>query len=384
MPGQRGQIRVYDNAGNSTTVSRTVYLSGAAPTATATLSPTPPVRERRVLLGGDACRSPTRRGPARGHRPIVARHLADAAVRLPVRQRHRATCTSNPCTVPASHGRPPWPTATTRSTTRPSTWPGRGSSTTRTSPRSRRCRADLQARPGTRRSSPSRSCPADRLVDGNMRARSAVRGRVGGRKFGGSGVGLRQYKIGAGPWTTFSGLNPPTVPDSPSLGVEVCARAIDLAATSRTVLQDGLFIDSTAPALTFTRVAAARPPPGGTGSATPTFTAGGYNDGGGVGAIEDHFRVRYDNIGFSDCDPTCAIAPTLRHGPPPRARVGDRSASGTGRTRRRIERARRRAGAETGAPWWRRPTPKGANGWWTSRAVGDHRRLRPGPPVGHR
>jgi hypothetical protein len=126
-------------------------------------------------------------------------------------------------------------------------------------------------------------------------------------QFGGSGVASVEYRFGlAGPFLPFNLANPPVAPNGIT---DVCFRATDVAGNVAVPPCQTLRVDDQAPSLTLT---AAFAPNGTNGwyTSAPGFSAGGYDDGSGVGAVTDRIRTRFDNAGFVDCDPVpaCTIA----------------------------------------------------------------------------
>lgn len=139
-------------------------------------------------------------------------------------------------------------------------------------------------------------------------------------QFGASGVASTQISFDGpgGPWEDFDITDPPVLP----IGVtEVCGRGTDVAGNTSAPDCATILADGEAPTFTF---AASPPLPDGLNGwyvTSPSFTASAYADQpvpGGVGATAEHFRTRYDNAGYRDCDaPTCTISasnfPSGRH-----------------------------------------------------------------------
>jgi hypothetical protein len=140
-------------------------------------------------------------------------------------------------------------------------------------------------------------------------------------QFGASGIDAIEYAFGgpAGTYTEFDPADPPLLPLGETV---VCGRATDVAG-NQSDNDPGtggnqpacatLLVDHEAPTLDFTQS-------GGTLGANPdwyveapSFAVSNYDDlpnPGGVGIDDDHFRVRSDNRGYSDCDAPagCSIA----------------------------------------------------------------------------
>lgn len=133
-------------------------------------------------------------------------------------------------------------------------------------------------------------------------------------QFGASGVASVEISFGGpgGPWQPFNIANPPRLP----IGVtQVCGRATDVAGTTSNPFTDPnacttVRADGEAPTFNFT---ASHAPDGDNGwyVTSPSFTASGYVEQpvpGAVGIDSGHFRTRFDNAGFVDCNaPSCTI-----------------------------------------------------------------------------
>jgi hypothetical protein len=127
-------------------------------------------------------------------------------------------------------------------------------------------------------------------------------------QFGASGLASQEIKVGGGGFQPYDPLDPPLAPQGVT---SVCVRATDVAGNVSTPPCSTIRVDSAAPDLT---LSASAPPSRNSGwyTSPPSFTAGSYDDHGGVGAGTNPLRYRVDNGFGIDCATTsCAISPGL-------------------------------------------------------------------------
>ncbi|MGH9137350.1 MAG: OmpL47-type beta-barrel domain-containing protein [Acidimicrobiales bacterium] len=138
-------------------------------------------------------------------------------------------------------------------------------------------------------------------------------------QFSASGVASVEYRFGGpfGTYLPFDVTNPPVLPIGQTVA---CGRATDVAGITSAPVCTTIRADGEAPTFSF---APSHAPDGDNGwyVTPPSFTASGYVDQpvpGAVGADTGHFRTRFDNSGYIDCNaPSCTIPassfPTGRH-----------------------------------------------------------------------